>query len=91
MAALLEEVLKEKKDIFALENGHLSPDEYHQRWEQETQNLATLLRAPPTRHANVQSSNHEPQHADSAGLAAGSHDCVSLHKQTRELLLLTPT
>ena len=91
MAALLEEVLKEKKDIFALENGHLSPAEYHRRWEQETQNLATLLRAPPTRHANVQSSNRESQHDDSAGLAAGSHDCVSPHTQTRELLSLTPT
>ncbi|KAK0510831.1 hypothetical protein JMJ35_006383 [Cladonia borealis] len=66
MAALLEQVLKDKKDIFALENGHLSPAEYHRRWEQETQNLATLLRAPPTRHANGRSSNHEPQHADSA-------------------------
>ena len=80
MAALLEQVLKDKKDIFALENGHLSPAEYHRRWEQETQNLATLLRAPPTRHANVQSSNQESQHADSAGHAAGSHDCVSLQR-----------
>ena len=71
MAALLEQVLKDKKDIFALENGHLSPAEYRRRWEQETQNLATLLRAPPTRHANGQSSNHESQHTDSA-------DCVSL-------------
>ena len=91
MAALLEQVLKDKKDIFALENGHLSPAEYHRRWEQETQILATLLKAPPTRHANVQSSNHESQHADSAGLAAGSHDCVCLQTQLRDLLPLTST
>lgn len=91
MAALLEEVLRERKDVFALENGHLSPAEYHRRWEQETQNLATLLRAPPTRHANVQSSNNELQHADSIRLAAESRDCVSLQTQMRELLLLTPT
>ena len=90
MAALLEQVLKHKKDIFALENGHLSPAEYHQRWEQETQNLATLLRAPPTRHANVQSSNPESQHADPAGLAAGSPDCVSLQTQVPEFFSLTP-
>ena len=78
MAALLEEVLKERKEIFALEHGNLPHAEYQRLWEQQTQNLATLLRAPPTRHANVQPSNHETQHVDSAGLTAGSHDCVCL-------------
>ena len=61
MAALREQVLKNKKDIFAFENIHLSPPEYQRRWEQE---IAASPGAPPTRHANGQSSNHESQHAD---------------------------
>lgn len=78
MAALLERVLKQKKEIFALEHEHLPHAEYQRLWELQTQNLATLLRAPPTRHANVQPSNHESQNVDSAGLTAGSHDYVCL-------------
>lgn len=78
MAALLEEVLRERKEIFALEHGNLPHAEYQRLWEQQTQNLATLLRAPPTRHANVQLSNHESQHVDSTGLTAGSNECVCL-------------
>ena len=78
MAGLLEEVLREKKEIFALEYGNLPHAEYRRLWEEETQNLASLLRAPPTRHAKVQPSTHESQHVDTTGLPAGSNDSVCI-------------
>ena len=78
MAGLLEEVLREKKEIFALEHGNLPHAEYQRLWEQETRDLATLLSAPPTRHAKVQPGTHESQHVDSTGFPAGSNDSVCI-------------